>query len=163
MSGKGNALHQSSRRHRTVQGFSMSRLLPLVLAASLLASGLACSGGDVTPPKPREFVYDHLASVPAVFQGMDLPFYGGQIEQSGEGSMTVSYGHSEASMDQLKERWPSALQAVGWVEETRGESGNGDLGLTYSLPDGRRSLVRITVAETGVWHVNITASPGTSP
>jgi hypothetical protein len=141
----------------------MSRLLPLVLAASLLASGLACSGGDVTPPKPREFVYDDMHSVPVVFQGMDLPFYGGQIERSSENSMTVSYGHSEASMDQLKERWPSALQAVGWVEETRGESGNGDLDLTYRLPSGRRSLVSITVAGTGVWHVYIGLSEGGTP
>jgi hypothetical protein len=141
----------------------MSRLLPLVLAASLLASGLACSGGDVTPPKPREFVYDDMHSVPVVFQGMDLPFYGGQIERSSENSMTVSYGHSEASMDQLKERWPSALEAAGWVEDTRGESGNGDLGLTYRLPSGRRSLVSITVAGTGVWHVYIGLSGGGTP
>jgi hypothetical protein len=141
----------------------MSRLLPLVLAASLLASGLACSGGDVTPPKPREFVYDHMHSVPVVFQGMDLPFYGGQIERSGQTSMIVSYTNDDASMEQLKARWPDALAAAGWAEETRTEMGNGELSLTYALPDGGGALVSIDIYGSGVWHVNITASPGTSP
>ncbi|MFT6161032.1 MAG: hypothetical protein ACJAZO_003257 [Myxococcota bacterium] len=141
----------------------MSRLLPLVLAASLLASGLACSGGDVTPPKPREFVYDDMYRVPVVFQGMDLPYYGGQIEQSGENSMTVSYTDDDASMDQLKERWPDALATAGWVEESRNESGNGDLGLTYQLPNGRRSLVSISVYRPKVWRVYIGLSDGGTP
>lgn len=140
----------------------MPRLLPFVLAASLLTASLACSGGDVTPPKPREFVYDHMHSVPAVFQGMDLPYYGGQIEQSGENSMTVSYTDDDASMSQLKERWPEALASAGWVEETRGEAGNGDLSLYYSLPTGRRALVSIDVEAPKVWWVYIGLSDGDS-
>jgi hypothetical protein len=141
----------------------MSRLLPLVLAASLLASGLACSGGDVTPPKPREFVYDDMHRVPVVFRGMDLPYYGGQIEQSGENSMTVSYTDDDASMDQLKERWPEALTAAGWVEDSRGESGNGDIDLTYDFTGGRRALVTITVYRPKVWRVYIGLSEGGAP
>jgi hypothetical protein len=117
----------------------------------------------VTPPKPREFVYDHMHSVPVVFQGMDLPFYGGQIERSGQTSMIVSYTNDDASMEQLKARWPDALAAAGWAEETRTEMGNGELSLTYALPNGGRALVSIDVFASNVWHVNITTSLGDSP
>jgi hypothetical protein len=85
------------------------------------------------------------------------------IEQSGENSMTVSYTDDDASMDQLKERWPDALAAAGWVEDSRGESGNGDMDLTYDLPDGRRALVTITVYRPKVWRVYIGLSEGGTP
>ncbi|MFT6821436.1 MAG: hypothetical protein ACJATT_005266 [Myxococcota bacterium] len=140
----------------------MSRI-PAFVVVACLAISLACSGGRVTPDKPRDFVYEMNGDVPDTFQGMDLPFYGGQIERTSETSMTVSYDALETTMEQLKENWPEALAAAGWTEEERGESGNGDMDMTYALPDGRRALVSVITYAPGVWHVYIGLSGGAAP
>jgi len=69
----------------------MRRLFLVFCSALFLVSSLACSGGFLSsgPPKPKHARSDFLAVdwPPAEFKDMDLPYYGGIVEESGSGYM----------------------------------------------------------------------------
>ena len=122
-----------------------------VVLLTTLALSLACTGGQVTPKHPRDERAFSFKEVPKEFEGMDLPWYGGLIEQSGEYSMTVSYSDEEATAGQLKEWWPKALSDAGWTETARNVAGNGSLRATYDLPDGAAGTLTIRPEGTLWW------------
>ena len=143
------------------------RTLRILTVASLLAFGattLACGlgGGPVTPTKPREEKHDYAHSVPDVFQGMDLPWYGGRVEQSSDRTMTVSYSDEEATPEQLRTWWPEALEAEGWTESSRNLSGNGTLDVSYRTPDDRGAFLTVRPEGT-IWWVILSINPPPEP
>ena len=130
--------------------------LSVPAAVCVVALSLGCFGGGVNPEKPREFVYDDMHAVPAAFQDMNLPWYGGQIERQTPNSMAVSYSLADGvSKEWLVAQWSEALAAEGWVEATRTESGNGDVSIIYTLPDGKTASIAVETHAHQVWWVTV--------
>ena len=144
------------------------RTLRVLTVASLLAFGattLACGlgGGPVTPTKPREEVDDLIYKVPKAFQGMDLPWYGGLISQSSGRTMTISYLSTlNVTAEQLRTWWPEALEAEGWIEQSRSLTGNGTLLTTYRTPEGRGAFLTVRPEGT-IWAVILSINPPPEP
>ena len=105
----------------------------------------------MTPKHERGDVDTVFHEIPAIYQGMDLPYYGGQIERASDGFMEVSYA-DEATVEQLVERWPAALEAEGWTRTSGGPTSNGGFGATYALPDGAEGSLNIRPTGT-LWTV----------
>ena len=110
--------------------------LSFAAAACVLALSLGCFGGGVNPMYSREHFFDHIQPVPEAFQSYDLPWYGGQVERQTPTSMAVSYGAADGvTKEWLVEQWTASLEAEGWVEQTRTESGNGDVSHDHGADD----------------------------
>ena len=138
--------------------------LSVPAAVCVVALSLGCFGGGVNPEKPREFVYDHLQPVPAVFQAMDLPWYGGQIERQTPNSMAVSYSSWDGmSKEWLVTQWNEALAAEGWIEDSRNQTGNGDTLLYYSVPAGGQGSLSVDTHAHNVWWVTVRVPTGAEP
>lgn len=149
---------------RTLLHMLFTSRIAMASAACILALSLGCFGGGVNPRKPREFVFDHLAPVPEAFQQYDLPWYGGQIERQTPTSMAVSYSSLDGiTKEWLVEQWTASLEAEGWVEYTRTESGNGDVSVIYDLPNGQPASMSVRNHAHLVWWVTIHLPNQASP
>ena len=112
----------------------------------------------MTPKHERGDVDTVFHEIPAIYQGMDLPYYGGMVDQASERTMTVSYWSEIADPERLRDTWPQALQDAGWTIEHRSVSGNGTLDAIVVRPDGRRGLMTIR-PEGSLWWVILTVDP----
>ncbi|MFT6142622.1 MAG: hypothetical protein ACJAZO_001671 [Myxococcota bacterium] len=110
---------------------------------------------DPEPKHPREY-FTQRAAVPDRFAAMDLPYFGGKIESSGPNGMQVSYG-DEATVDQLVEWWPVAMEASGWIPTSTQRYPDGTLSARYATPNGEPSLLMISPTGT-LWTVDLTVT-----
>jgi hypothetical protein len=108
-----------------------------------------------TPVEPQyERSYHHpIRQPPAAFAAMDLPYYGGQIERKTDTYMQVSYGR-EATVDQLKEWWPAAVKAEGWVPTSEEQFPDQSFAGLYIVPSGQTASLTINPTGT-LWMVDI--------
>ena len=136
--------------------------VPAVLC--VFALSLGCFGGGVSPEKPRAFVYDDMHAVPTTFVGMDLPWYGGQIERQTPNSMAVSYTPLDGvTKEWLVTQWSESLVAAGWTENSRNQTGNGDTLVFYTLPTGGESSLSVDTHAHNVWWVTVRVAPRGEP
>jgi hypothetical protein len=137
----------------------MLRHLCVLLALSLTAcSGASMSTPDV-PARP-EPARDHArerSPIPETFKTMDLPFYGAYVERSGDTFMELTYGR-EQTVEQLVERWPTAVKAAGWVPIDETVRPTGGFSGSYTAADGHSA--QLTVRPLGsLWVVDINIVP----
>jgi len=111
-------------------------------------------GEGVEEPQVERSKYYTNAPVPDVFEALDLPYYGGLIEKSSDGFMEVSYG-DEATVEQLAEWWPAALEAEGWARTSGGPTPTGGYSATYDTPSGGDGTLSIRPTGT-LWTVVLT-------
>ena len=105
-----------------------------------------------TPQYERSY-YKPLEVPPEVFASMDLPYYGGKVERATDSYMQVSYGR-EATVEQLKEWWPAAVKAEGWVPTEEVDKPNGGFVGQYRLPQGGTASLSINALGT-LWMVDL--------
>ena len=108
-------------------------------------------------PLDREYersYYRPLDRPPEVFANMDLPYFGGQVERATDSYMQVSY-RREATVEQLKEWWPAAVKAEGWVPKREEVNPTGGFSGLYSTSDGREASLSISPTGT-LWMVDLT-------
>jgi len=134
----------------------------LTTAAVSVLIALGCTGGlmgegvEEQEYERSDVSFGSLA--PDEFRAMDLPYYGGQVEKGSDGFMEVSYG-DEATVEQLVEWWPAALEAEGWTRTSGGPTPSGGFLGTYETPDGRRGS--LSIHPTGsLWTVTLNVPPG---
>jgi len=140
----------------------MHRYATVTASTLLLVSSLACTG-DLMTSAPATPKYERSeirgGRAPAPFKTMkDLPYYGGQIERSAKGYMQVSYSSEEATVEQLVEWWPAAVEAEGWTPKVTGPEPNGGFSGSYKTPDGSSGV--LTISPTGtLWMVDLSVTP----
>ena len=119
----------------------------------------ACGASVPTPVEPQyERSYHHpIRQPPAAFAAMDLPYFGGTIERTTDTYMQVSY-RREATIDQLKEWWPAAVKAEGWVPTSEDMKPNGGFAGIYSFSDTGSATLTIN-PEGALWLVDLTVNP----
>ena len=88
---------------------------------------------------------------------MDLPYFGGQVERATDSYMQVSYGR-EATVEQLKEWWPAAVKAEGWIPMDERPKENGGFAGQYNNPKGGTAALAINPEGT-LWLVDLTVYP----
>ncbi|MFT7520413.1 MAG: hypothetical protein ACI9MC_002559 [Kiritimatiellia bacterium] len=123
----------------------------------------ACGWFDMGPPAPKyeRGVYDPLMFPPPFFEVMDLPYYGGLVEQVTPLSMRVAYTN-ELTHEQLLKRWPRSLEAEGWLHLSGGEQHEGRFDGAYRLRDGRSGRLQID-PEGSVWKVRVSVQEFVAP
>lgn len=114
-------------------------VLPLLLAACTTSpeptiEPLPAPAAAARPDPPRDQLVQGRP-LRAPYTGLDLPFYGGKLEQSDVGFLRIDY-RDEQTLDQLKERWPQALVDLGWTEVERTAATRTRLEVAYRSPDG---------------------------
>jgi len=139
----------------------MHRYATVTASTLLLVSSLACTG-DLMTSAPATPKYERSeirgGRAPAPFKTMkDLPYYGGQIERSAKGYMQVSYSSEEATVEQLVEWWPAAVEAEGWTRTSGGPRPDGGFTSRYNIDSATRGLLTIDPVGT-LWMVNLSVT-----
>jgi len=127
------------------------------LTLALLTSLTISCGGSVPEPATPQYersYYKPLEVPPEMFASMDLPYYGGKVERATDSYMQLSYGR-EATVEQLKEWWPAAVKAEGWVPTREEANPAGGFSGLYTTADGRNGSLSISPTGT-LWMVDLT-------
>jgi hypothetical protein len=134
----------------------MLRHLCVLLALSMTAcSGASMSTPDVPArPEPARAFALERSPIPDAFRTMDLPFHGAFIERSGDAFMELTY-RREQTVEQLVERWPTAVKAAGWVPISETPQPTGGLDASYTTPTGDTALLSIRPLGS-LWVVTVT-------
>jgi len=76
----------------------------------------------------------------------------------------VSYTSMDGvSKEWLVTQWTASVEAQGWVEDTRTESGNGDTLVYYTLPSGGQGSLSVDTHTHQVWWVTVRVPTGGMP